>query len=577
MDEDAYPLALVVETVDASLDAAVICRAAAPFGVLHVSDEARHVLSDLDSDSADVLGRMTLGAAIPTVGDIAPAGLEADLAAMFGEVADGGERIDDIIDVRGSAGALRAYLACAIRRVGPFLVWTFRTVESDDVALGHARPGPSVDALTGLATRSGIRAALESCLERLEVLGEGFALEFLDIDGLAGINSRYGRRAGDLVLWEMAQRMRSLVRGSDTVGRVSEDEFVIVWPGVGSAVDVRRLHDRICESVHSPISLGPHEVLVTISAGAVFINRLPDCDPDDLLRDADTTMREAKAHGGGGFLVAEHVERIGRSRSFVTASELIQALHDDEFVLYAQPLVDVHTGRTAGAEMLVRWYHPERGLLNPIDFMPAAESAGVMDELGAWVIDRAVAQAAAWEQTVPLDYFRVGINVWPWQLMHSDVAGQLRDAAKRHGTTCDNFVIEVIESQELESRTRAARQLQELLELGARVGIDDFGSGFANMSYLRDLPVDLIKVDRALVGRQPTRREEAILQAISSIAEVIGADVVLEGVERIPQLEAARRCGVTFAQGYLVGRPILAGVRPPRGRFPLPPVPRPSR
>ena len=222
--------------------------------------------------------------------------------------------------------------------------------------------------------------------------------------------------------------------------------------------------------------------------------------------------------------------------------------------------------------MLVRWYHPERGLLNPADFMTAAEVGDIMDGLGSWVIDRAVAQASAWDASHHLGPFRVSINVWPRQLTHSDVVRQLGEAIDRHGARPENFLVEIIESQDLESRTRAAEQIRGLLDMGVRVGIDDFGSGFANMSYLRDLPVDIIKVDRALVSRYPTRREEAILEAVQSIAAAIGADVVLEGVEQIAQLEAARRCGVKYVQGFLVGRPTLAGARPPHGRFPLPPM-----
>ncbi len=253
----------------------------------------------------------------------------------------------------------------------------------------------------------------------------------------------------------------------------------------------------------------------------------------------------------------------------VSAQGLRTALRNGELILYAQPVVDVPTGRTAGAEMLVRWRHPTRGLLAPADFLSVAETSDLMEELGAWVIDRAVAQTARWEHARGgLDYFRVGVNVSPRQLTHCDIVGELRAALHRYNTSPDNLLVEIVENPVLDSRTAAADQLRALLDLGVRVGIDDFGAGFANMTYLRDLPIDMIKVDRALMGLEPTRRDEMLLTAVQTIAEAIGADVVLEGVERAVQFDVARRCGVRFAQGYLLGRPVVPGELPPIGVAP---------
>lgn len=581
MTSDAYPLRAVIEAADAGLDGVVVCRAQKPYQVLYLAERARELLTSLDAAPPPEVGEFDVVNEVPeaaggfvlTVEDLIPPGFDADLIAMLEEVSGGGFRVDDVIRISGPEGTIRASLMSAVRQVGPFLIWSFRALASDLEASDRPPRTPSLDPLTGLSTRAGIRAALERCIERLDFLGEGFALEFLDVDDLHAVNSAFGHEVGDVVVRDVGERMRALVRGSDTVGRVGGDEFVLVWPGVRSISDVQMLHTRVSRALGEPYRIDGHEVQVTISAGALFLSANAGSDPDDLLRDADAAMRQAKERGPGSLLIVESVDRPLRPGGFVTPGELRRALRDDEFVLYAQPLVDVASGQTTGAEMLVRWYHPERGLLNPADFMMAAEVSDIIGDLGGWVIDQAVAQAAAWERVTPLDNFRVGVNVWPHQFGHADVVGQFVEALERHGTTADNFVIEIIESQELESRARAAEQIAALLDLGFRVGIDDFGSGFANMSYLRDLPVDLIKVDRALVGRYPTRREEAILQAVQSVASAIGADVVLEGVEQIAQLETARRCGVTFAQGYLVGRPTLAGLRPPRGRFPLPPMP----
>lgn len=571
MDTDEYPLDIIVDAVDAGIDGVVLCSMAEPFEVLHVSERGRQLLTGLGVEWA--VESVTSRDGTVTMVDVVPAGFDSDLFAVCQEVAGGSFRVEDTVHVRGPEGTIRAYLSCVVRRVGPYLVWTFREVASEEESPGRPRTPVSLDPLTGTVNRAAIRRSLEICLERLELLGEGFALEFLDVDDLNGINEVFGRRVGDVVLRELGGRMRSLIRGSDTVGRVGGDEFVLVWPGVRSMADVRMLHRRVRDALAVPLEIDGHQVTLSVTAGALFVPTFIGGDPDDLLRDADVAMRRAKALEGGDLVVIEPGSLTARTGSFVTAGDLRQALRNDEFVLYAQPMVDVRSGLTSGAEMLVRWYHPERGLLNPADFMTAAEVGDIMDSLGAWVMDRSVAQTAVWARAHPLDGFRVSINVWPRQLTHSDVVGQLQDAIDRHGARPDNFVVEIIESQDLESRTRASEQIRGLIDLGVRVGIDDFGSGFANMSYLRDLPVDIIKVDRALVSRYPTRREEAILEAVQSIAVAIGADVVLEGVEQIAQLEAARRCGVRYVQGYLVGRPTLVGPRPPAGRFPLPPLP----
>ena len=256
----------------------------------------------------------------------------------------------------------------------------------------------------------------------------------------------------------------------------------------------------------------------------------------------------------------------------ISPAALRSALRNGELALYAQPVLDVASGRTAGAEMLVRWRHPTRGLLGPESFLSAAEGNSFMDEFGAWVIDRCVLQTSLWERNgQPMDYFRVGINLSPRQLTHSDVVGEVRAALHRHHTSPDNILVEVVESPALESRSAAADQLKQLLELGVRVGIDDFGAGFANMAYLRDLPIDMIKVDRTLMGLDPTVRDERILAAVQTIAEAIGADVVLEGVERPAQFDVARRCHVRFAQGFLLGRPTLPELVPPKALMPVTP------
>lgn len=577
MDTTAGQIVLLRKALSTGLDGVLICEVRDPFAVGFVSDAARAALVGLGV-SPSVFDRLDRGRGNGQRSDpvalteVLPAGIDADEVAIAREVVESGSRVRDTIDVRGPEGTIRGHLEVAVRRVDQVMIWSLRVIQAEDRQDGRPRPQAFMDALTGLTNRAAVRRALELCLQRLDFLGEGFAIALLDIDDLAGINERLGHDVGDMVLREVGERMRGLVRGSDVVGRVGDDEFVLVWPGVRSRTDVRMLHRRVAEAISAELEIDGRMVSVTMSAGAVFVSAPQGRDPDDLLRDADVAMRKARSQGPGSLVVDAHRENLDRSSTFVTVGELREALRQDEFVLYSQPIVNVFSGLTVGAEMLVRWRHPQRGLLGPSEFLPAAEVSDVMDLIGEWVVDRTVAVAAGWERNRFLGDFRISLNAWPRQLTHSDLVGQLERSLKRHGSTPQRFVVEVLESQELQSRTRVAEQLRRLLDLGVGVGIDDFGSGFANMSYLRDLPIDMIKVDRALVGRYPTRREEAILEAIQSIGSAIGADVVLEGVEQIAQLEAARRCGVKLAQGYLVGRPVPSGRTPPQGKFPLPPL-----
>jgi len=228
--------------------------------------------------------------------------------------------------------------------------------------------------------------------------------------------------------------------------------------------------------------------------------------------------------------------------------------------------VNLNTGRSAGCEALLRWHHPTRGLLAPGAFLEAAEASDEIITMSEWAFDAAVRQVAQWEAANDLTYYRVGVNFAPRQFTQSDVVSMVRRVLNRHGVTGDRMVVEITESDVLDARSASARQIAALRELGLRVAVDDFGSGYNSMAWLRDLPVDMIKVDRALVSLEPTKREEDILAAMVAIARAIDADVVLEGIERVEQVEAARRAGVEFGQGYLMGHAVSVV----DGHLPLP-------
>jgi diguanylate cyclase (GGDEF)-like protein len=498
------------------------------------------------------------------VREVLPTPLSEELLTACAGVVNTGRGVRSRADLPEDADSMT--VEYAVSWVGNDLMLVIRRPR---VLTAMAESAPATDVLTGIGTRSTIRQAIEAGLDSLARGGQGFSLVFLDIDGLKQINDTFGHPVGDAVLGEIGTRLRLLVRGSDAVGRLGGDEFVVIWPGVHTSADLRRLYGRLLRALERPIDTHGTTMRISASAGAVIVVEPQPRDPDELLRDADAAMYEAKANRGGGLVIFEPTMKTAVLGSLVTAGELLAGVREQQLELFGQPVMDVHSGRTAGAEMLLRWRHPLRGLLAPGDFLAAADASDVMADVGEWVIDRAVAIAAAWERhRTHLDYFRLGINISPRQLQRTPLLEIFAESLDRHGTSAENFVFEVVESQHLDATSRAAEQVRALRAIGARVAIDDFGKGFANLANLRDLPVDLIKVDRSLIGLYPTPRERAILKAVQGLAEAIDAHVVLEGVERTTQLEVARSSGVQFAQGFLRGMPQPAALEPPAAWVP---------
>lgn len=553
----------LVAVAEAGFDSVAIVTGQAPWTLLHGSDGLAELLTSLRVDQRSPSDGFGLQVGSPFSEQL-PHDLAAELSTQCQAVAITGRRAEGIVDIRDHDGSARAGIQYAITPVDDVCVCVLRRVHRSISELTWGDSEVGHDALTGVGTRLGVRRALEDALRGLRDAGDGFSVVYLDVDGLKEINDTFGHPVGDSVLGEVGTRLRRMVRGSDFVGRLGGDEFVVVWPGICSETAARRMHQRILRALEEPMESQGAALRVTASAGALLVCDPQDRDADDLLRDADAAMYEAKARRDGELVIYEPTMQTTVLGSLVTAGELRSAVREGQLELHGQPILDITNGRTAGVELLLRWRHPERGLLGPADFLAAADASDVMTDVGEWVLESAVSTVASWERRgEPLDYYRVGINVTPRQLLRSDIVELFEEALLRHNTSAENFVFEVVESQVLDSASRAAEQVRGLRALGARVGIDDFGNGFANLANLRDLPVDLIKVDRRLVGIHPTSREAAILSAVQSIAAAISADVVLEGVERESQLRVARSCGVRFAQGYLLGMPQPLGDTPP--------------
>ncbi|MEZ5115911.1 MAG: EAL domain-containing protein [Candidatus Nanopelagicales bacterium] len=385
--------------------------------------------------------------------------------------------------------------------------------------------------------------------------GASFALALLEFAVAPGDPTVVTRtETGDLAA-EVAALLRTVVRDRDRVVDAGPGLVALLAEGLSDADAIGVFLDRLRAETVPRLSERAGGARVCIG---VVVS--PADDADTVLRDAAAALAEARtsAHPGGPAVtvVYDEAEAAG-ALAPITSADLVEAIDSGELLLHYQPVVDVTDWRCGGAEALLRWRHPKRGLLAPPEFLGRLH-ADASDRLVAWVVDEAARQVAVWERVADLDYFRVGLNVSPWELVETDLVGTVAAALRRHGVSGQRFALEILETEDLAGRGRAAAQVRALRDLGLRVAIDDFGSGFATMSYLHDLPVDLVKVDRTLVSLHPGRRDEAILAALASVADAIGADVVLEGVEHPDQVALARRVGVRFAQGLLLGAPAPA-------------------
>ena len=586
-DSSAVRWRTLVATAEASLDGVIICAVGDPFPVVYMSRRAVTLVSG-DQQRSRSRGEnpsnpLTLRALLPSADD----DFLTQLDHLRGQSQSG---VHSIAIRRPRTGSATPHDAAGdgARATNPLQLppglsdtrlvlsatraseWLWITVRSVLDVNREDHPNLNRDHLTGLANQREVRRTLLNALERVELGGGGFAVVCMDIDHFRRINHKWSQAVGDAVLVEIAARLGSFAPRAEVVGRLRNDEFVIVWPGVTSEAALAQLQAEVQTLVARQLEVAGHAMRVSMSAGAVIVTDATPASPDTLLTDADAARVLAKRSVGDGVTIFTPEMRAPLVTCRVTIAELRDAMRHQEFDLFAQPVLDVSSGVTTGVELLLRWHHPTLGLLAPDDFLELAESCDVADWLGEWVLDRAAAISVLWSQHDPERDFRIAVNLSPRQLASTDVVSAVTGALKRHGAVPTDFLLEITESVELASRPRTAEQVRGLLDLGLRVGIDDFGSGFANMSYLRDLPVDVIKVDRALVRLEPTGHEEAILKAVTSVARAIGADVVLEGVERVEQLELARRCGVKSAQGYLFGEPMPVGPRRPEGRFPVP-------
>ncbi|MDQ1288853.1 MAG: hypothetical protein QG622_2419 [Actinomycetota bacterium] len=407
------------------------------------------------------------------------------------------------------------------------------------------------DPLTGLPNRALCLDRIQRSLDRRRPSGGGhLAVLVIDLDRFKVVNDSIGPVHGDVVLLEVARRLQEILRTGDTAARPSGDEFVVVCDDVRSSPEAVVIADRILAALRVPVVVEGRVVVPTATIG-IAVSTDEDRDAMALLRDAGAALHRAKENGPDGWALVDDEMRRRAVDRFDIEHQLRSGLARGELRLHLQPIVEVTTGHVVGREALVRWQHPERGLLGPAWFLPVAEESGLIEDLGRWVL----AEAARIARATP-DQGYVAVNVSPSQVRRAGLSKDVETVLRRTGLAPGNLVIELTESVMLGAATEGRRQLEELDGLGVRLVVDDFGTGFSALSHLRDLPVSGIKVDRGFtagLGHDP--QCDRIVEALTGLAQGLGVDIVAEGVETEEQRLGLARIGCEHAQGYFFGRP----------------------
>ena len=414
------------------------------------------------------------------------------------------------------------------------------------------------DSLTGLSNRAVFRDRVDHALARASRTGAGLTVLLLDLDGFKMINDSLGHDVGDELLIAVGARIRACGRESDTIARLGGDEFAILLEDEGDQGRAIGVAERILAELATPFNIGGRDVFVRASIG-VATCVADGTNMDELIRNADTAMYAAKTAGKGRYEVFQpsmHERALAR---FEVQGDLQRALDRGEFVVHFQPIVDFASDRVTGMEALVRWLHPTRGLLPPIEFIGLAEESGLIVPLGRWVLREACRRTVAWRERFPeATALTVSVNLSTRQLLEPDLVAQVRDALAETGLDPAALVLEITEGSLMQDVATTAVKLRQLKELGVRLAIDDFGTGSSSLAYLHRFPIDLLKIDKTFVddvtaGGSPGA---ALVRAIVELAGTFNLETVAEGIEDGEQLDRLRSFGCGSGQGYLFARPL---------------------
>jgi diguanylate cyclase (GGDEF)-like protein len=385
------------------------------------------------------------------------------------------------------------------------------------------------------------------------------AVYFLDLDRFKRINDSLGHGAGDEVLREVARRLSGVLRPEDTVARFGGDEFTVLCESVGGVLEAVSIADRLQRPLRDPLNAGGAELRLSASIGVAIVEPGEMGEAQHLIEDADAAMYRAKERGGARAELFDSAMRDNAVRALQIEQELQQALERGDLRLYLQPGVDLRTGQVIGAEALVRWQHPQRGLIVPDRFLSVAEETGLIVPLGAWVIGEACRQLAEWQSRPETADLHLSLNLSARELTHPDVVANVLGCVRESGVDPHYLTIEVTESTAMADGDSGFRALRELSHEGIRVAIDDFGTGYSSLDQLRRMPVDIVKVDRSFVsGMADDPTDRALVAAVVGMGRALKLAVVAEGIESPEEAEALRELGCNIGQGFLFAKPLPA-------------------
>jgi diguanylate cyclase (GGDEF)-like protein len=413
------------------------------------------------------------------------------------------------------------------------------------------------DSLTGLPNRALFINRLQQSIDRKSREPDTSAVLYMDLDHFKVINDSLGHETGDGLLIEVSRRLRSCLRPGDTAARLGGDEFTILLDDVSDLADAVRVAERVAKELREPIWLGEHQVFVTTSVG-IALNESAGVSPNSLLRNADVAMYEAKKEGKARYKIFDPGMHAQALRRLEMENELRRAINHEEFRVHYQPKVSVDTGGIVGMEALVRWDHPEHGLINPNEFIPLAEETQLINPLGRWVLQEACRQAQEWRRRYP-EYsdLVMSVNLSVRQFKQPNLISELSEILRETGLDPRGLQLEITESIVTDDLEYTVDLLQKLKILNVQLGLDDFGKGYSSLTTLKQFPLDDLKIDKSFVeGIGQNVQDTAIVQLMVDLAHTVGMQAVGEGVEKAEQLARLREMGCDVAQGFYLSKPL---------------------
>lgn len=520
-------------------------------GRLALSNRRMRELFDIpEGDSSDGSALADLASERPPVGDCATAAV-AKFRTEFARRADQPKVANAMLAFDN--GRVISWSKAPTSDGGSVVI--FEDVTEREQAEARARFLSSHDSLTGLPNRPSFEQMLRSAIKLCRRYEKTFCLMFIDLDRFKLVNDTLGHSAGDVLLKEAAARLRACIRDSDVVARLGGDEFVVILHDIGEPMKVQTVAEKIAQMLAAPFDIQGHECCVSASIGVAIYPR-DATDEDTLLTCADAAMYRVKQEGKNNVrffspeLTTASIERL------VMESELRRAIENSEFVLHYQPKRRIATGEIVGVEALLRWRHPQMGLLAPERFLSVAEETGLIVPIGRWVLHNACQQNQAWRR-MGLPDLQMAVNLSPREFVDIELVEAIEGALAQSGMPAELLEIEITESMAISDYRRSEKLIRAVRDMGARVAIDDFGTGHSTMGRLKHLSIDTIKIDRSFVqGMFAEDKDRAIVEAILSLGHALQLNLVGEGVETKEQETFLAAHGCNDFQGYLLARPL---------------------